>query len=92
MENPPKLSGIARHLFRNGLISSEKAEELLTKSQDSDSNIISLIVESTPITTKQIATSVSTAYGLPYLDITTVSTKDLPIHLLPEAFVRKARV
>src|SRR5437763_1526459 len=86
------LSGLARKLVADGLLSEEKAKEAQVKAQKAGLSIVSQIVDDKLAPTNKIAFSASSAFGVPMLDLSAIELDPEIVKLVSEKLMRQHRV
>ncbi len=83
------LSGLARQLVNQGLISEEAALEALKHSQDQKQPVINSLVEYGDVTHRTIAQAVAADFGLPCYDLSGLEPTSIPVDLISEDLIGK---
>ena len=81
------LSGLARQLVNQGLISEEAATEAVKHSRNSKQTLISSLVEYGDLTTTTISQAVAADFGLPCYDLSTLEPASIPADLIKEDLI-----
>jgi len=85
------LSGLARQLVNQGLVSEEAAQEAVQNSNDAKGKLplISALVENSDLTTSVIAQSIAADFGLPCYDLSGLESSSIPGDLISEELITK---
>ncbi|HEC29924.1 MAG TPA: type IV-A pilus assembly ATPase PilB [Gammaproteobacteria bacterium] len=88
-----QLSGLARRLVQDGLLEEEKAENAITESRKSKTQLVSYLVEKKILNGQQIAEAASHEFGVPLLDINSIDLEAAStfIKMVDERLIRKHR-
>lgn len=86
-----RLSGLARHLVRNGLLKEDEAYGLQEQSQQKRIPLVSLLVKERRLSAAQVALAAAEEFGIPLFDLTVFDIEYLPKGLINEKFVRQNR-
>ena len=81
------LSGLARQLVNQGLLSEDAALEALKHSQKEKQPLIKSLVEYGNVTTTVIAQSIAADFGLPCYDLSTLESVSIPADLISEDLI-----
>lgn len=81
------LSGLARQLVNQGLISEEAAIEAVKHSNDAKQPLISSLVEYGDVTTRTISQAVAADFGLPCYDLSCLEPTSIPADLIKEDLI-----
>ncbi|AOV17896.1 type IV-A pilus assembly ATPase PilB [Acidihalobacter aeolianus] len=86
-----RLSGLARHLVRNGLLKEDEAYGLQEQSQQKRIPLVSLLVKERRLSAGQVALAAAEEFGIPLFDLEAFDIEYLPKGLITEKFVRQNR-
>lgn len=89
---PVTLPGLARRLVSEGLLSHEKAADAVTTANRQKISLISYVVQNKLADARAIAASASEEFGIPVIDLDSISTDSFPKELVNEKLIRKHRV
>ena len=81
------LSGLARQLVNQGLISEEAATEAVKHSQEAKQPLITSLVEYGDVTTTTISQAIAADFGLPCYDLSTLEPTSIPADLVKEDLI-----
>ena len=81
------LSGLARQLVNQGLISEEAATEAMKHSQEAKQPLINSLVEYGDVTTATISQAIAADFGLPCYDLSTLEQSSIPADLIKEDLI-----
>jgi len=84
-----KLSGLARRLIVDGLLTEEKALEATDKAAHEKLPFVSYLVQHAKVDDRAIAEAASQEFGIPLFDLDTMDLEMASTKLVPEAMVRK---
>ncbi len=83
-----RLSGLARRLVDDNLISAESASEAVEQIADSKQPLVSYLVSNGLVGARDIARAASEEYGVPLFDLDVVDPDVLPTSLVEEKLIR----
>jgi len=83
------LSGLARQLVNQGLISEEAAVEAMKHSRDTKQSLIKSLIEYGDLTTGVISQAVAADFGLPCYDLSSLEPTSIPEDLISEDLINK---
>ena len=86
------LTGLVKHLHNRELISKEAAEKLIEESRQTETSQVALLLKSDNITSRKLSLLISDIYSLPFFNLDSIITEDMPLSLLPEEFIRSRHV
>ncbi|AOU98992.1 type IV-A pilus assembly ATPase PilB [Acidihalobacter yilgarnensis] len=86
-----RLSGLARHLVRSGLLKEEEAYGLQEQSQQKRIPLVSLLIKQSHLTPPQVALAAAEEFGIPLFDLSVFDLEYLPKALINEKLVRQNR-
>ncbi|OBS09049.1 type IV-A pilus assembly ATPase PilB [Acidihalobacter prosperus] len=86
-----RLSGLARHLVRSGLLKEEEAYRLQEQSQQKRIPLVSLLTKEGRLTPPQVALAAAEEFGIPLFDLSVFDLEHLPKSLINEKQVRQNR-
>lgn len=90
MNNPaPSLSGLARRLVKDGLITEELARESISKSQKEGRPLPFELIESGDLNSAQICLAASDEFGTPIFDLSCIQPTSIPGKLVDSKLVSK---
>ncbi len=89
MDHSPRLSGLARKLVANGLLSEDQARQAQEEAAKKSISFVAELVESKTLDAYNIAETGAYEFGVPVFDITTIDTESLATKLVDEKLVRK---
>ena len=84
-----KLSGLARRLIADGMLTEEKALEATDKAAHEKLPFVSYLVQHAKVDDRAIAEAASQEFGIPLFDLDTMDLEMASTKLVPEAMVRK---
>lgn len=91
MENAALLSGLAKRLIRDNILSNEEAATATETAASQKIPFITHIVQSNMASARDIAIAASDEFGSPVIDIESVSSDVAPNELVSENLIRKHR-
>ncbi|HET8554970.1 MAG TPA: ATPase, T2SS/T4P/T4SS family, partial [Rhodanobacteraceae bacterium] len=86
------LSGTARRLVTDGILAENDAREAMRKAMAEHVPLASWLVEKGMVDSARMAEVASAEFGIPLLDATAVSLKQMPLELVSEALINKHQV
>lgn len=89
---PSKLSGIARMLVQEKLISEEEANAVQNQANIQKTPFISQIIASRKISAEKIAETSARAFGFPYINLDAINTDYLPTKAIDTKLMQANRV
>lgn len=91
-ESTIKLSGLARMLVQEKLLSEDEATAIQSQAATLETSFTTQVIVSKKITAEKIATSASKAFGFPYFDLNALNTDYLPEKAIDVDLMKKNRV
>lgn len=89
MSQAPKLTGLARKLILDGLVSEETAVKTQQQAlKDKNSFIKQLVVDKT-LPALKVAVAASQEFGIPLVDLSAIDSESLPVDLVDEKLITK---
>src|ERR1044071_7748781 len=85
------LSGLARRLIADGLLSEEKAREIQARVAKEEGSLVTLLVETKSVPAARIAETASLEFGVPLLDLSAVDPDVSLLKNLNERLIRQHR-
>jgi type IV pilus assembly protein PilB len=85
------LSGLARRLIQDELISEQDAEQAFQNALKDRIPFVAYLVEKKILDSRRIATSASKEFGVPLFDLTALDKENMPTSLVEEKLIRKHR-
>ena len=89
MDDTPRLSGLARKLVTNGLLTEDQAQQAQADSIKNKHSFVAQVVESKTLDAYKIAETGAYEFGVPLFDITTIDMDTQVIQLVDEKLVLK---
>ncbi|MES9934848.1 MAG: type IV-A pilus assembly ATPase PilB [Sedimenticola sp.] len=86
------ITGLARRLIQDNLLSETQAQELLQESRKKRIPFVSHIVEKKILQSDQIAVAASQEFGVPLFDLEALDLEHAPVDLVDEKLIRKHHV
>ncbi|MES9959868.1 MAG: type IV-A pilus assembly ATPase PilB [Sedimenticola sp.] len=86
------ITGLARRLIQDNLLSETQAQELLQESRKKRLPFVSHIVEKKILQSDQIAVAASQEFGVPLFDLEALDLEHAPVDLVDEKLIRKHHV
>ncbi|MET0085967.1 MAG: type IV-A pilus assembly ATPase PilB [Sedimenticola sp.] len=86
------ITGLARRLIQDNLLSETQAQELLQESRKKRVPFVSHIVEKKILQSDQIAVAASQEFGVPLFDLEALDLEHAPVDLVDEKLIRKHHV
>ena len=86
------VSGLARRLIQDDLLTETQAQELLQESLKKRMSFVSHVVEKKVLDSAQIAIAASQEFGVPLFDLEALDIENAPIKLVDEKLIRKHHV
>ena len=83
------LSGLARRLVQDGLITEETIEEVNTEAAKKKKTLVSYLVENKILESGEIASAASQEFGVPLFDLSAIDLESAPIQLVEEKLITK---
>src|SRR5215467_10225226 len=85
------LSGLARRLIADGLLTEDKARDIQARVAKDEGTLVSLLVESKAVSPAKIAETASLEFGVPLLDLSSVEMDVSLLKNLNERLIRQHR-
>ncbi len=82
------LSGLARRLIQDGLLSEKDAEEVFTEAVRQRVPFVTRLVEKGVLDSRRIASTASQEFGVPLFDLDAMDPELLPVSLVDEKLIR----
>jgi type IV pilus assembly protein PilB len=92
MQNPTstiKLSGLARRLVTDGLLSEQEADSAQVSAKEAKQSFVSYLVQHKIVSSQSIASLASQEFGVPIFDITTMNMELAATALIDEKLIRQ---
>lgn len=89
MSETPKLSGLARKLILDGLVSEENAAIVQKQATKDGNSFIKQLVISKILSAVKIAVAASQEFGIPLIDLAAIDQDSLPIDIVDEKLIQK---
>ncbi|MCK4710468.1 MAG: type IV-A pilus assembly ATPase PilB, partial [Gammaproteobacteria bacterium] len=89
MATAPKLTGLARKLILDGLITEENAVKAQQEAQKEKNSFIKQLVVSNVLPAVKIAVAASQEFGVPLIDLSAVDQESLPIDIVDDKLIQK---
>jgi len=89
MATAPKLTGLARKLILDGLITEDKAVAAQQQAQKEKVSFIKQLVESKALSAQKIAVAASQEFGIPLIDLAAMDNEAFPVDLVDEKLITK---
>jgi type IV pilus assembly protein PilB len=92
MQNPTstiKLSGLARRLVTDGLLSEQEADSAQVSAKEAKQAFVSYLVQHKIVSSQSIASLASQEFGVPIFDITTMNMELAATALIDEKLIRQ---
>ncbi|MES9956143.1 MAG: type IV-A pilus assembly ATPase PilB [Sedimenticola sp.] len=86
------ITGLARRLIQDNLLSETQAQELLQESRKKRIPFVSHVVEKKILQSDQIAVAASQEFGVPLFDLEALDLEHAPVDLVDEKLIRKHHV
>lgn len=83
------LSGLAKCLIQEGLITEKDAKTFIQEAQKNKVSLISYLVANKLVDSRTIASKASSEFGMPFFDLDAIDPRSLPINLVSEKLIRK---
>ncbi len=90
-ENSVRITGLARLLINEGLLSEEQAAQALRDAAEAGQPLVAWLVDKALVDADAIATVASREYGVPVFDLDAMDTEQMPISLVDEKLILKHR-
>jgi type IV pilus assembly protein PilB len=87
----PNLSGLARRLILDGLLSEEEVLQATEQARRKRVGFVSYLVENKILSSGEIAESGSQEFGVPLMDLNALDLRQAPVTLVQEKLIRKHR-
>ncbi|MCB1723278.1 MAG: type IV-A pilus assembly ATPase PilB [Chromatiaceae bacterium] len=84
-----QLGGIARRLVQDGLLSQDQATLAVDEANSAKRSLVSHLVTSGLIGSREVAVAASAEYGVPLFDLDAIDPATMPTSLVDEKLVRK---
>ena len=84
-----KFGGLALRLINDGLISEENASKAQQKARAEQVSLTTYLVKNNYVQTDALAHCAAMEFGMPLLDLSTLSLDSIPIGLVPEKLIRQ---
>jgi type IV pilus assembly protein PilB len=85
----PTISGLARCLIQQGLLTEETAMQCLRTAQSNKTPFVSQVVNQKLVDSRTIANVSSAEFGLPFLDLDIIDLTQIPMKLISEKLIRQ---
>jgi len=89
MATAPKLTGLARKLILDGLITEESAVETQKQAQKEKVSFIKQLVVSKVLSAEKIAVAASQEFGIPLIDLAAMDTESFPVDIVDDKLITK---
>jgi len=89
MATAPKLTGLARKLILDGLITEEKAVAAQQQAQKEKISFIKQLVDSKALSAEKIAVAASQEFGIPLIDLAAMDSEAFPVDIVDEKLITK---
>ncbi len=90
-ENSVRITGLARLLVNEGLLSEEQAAQALRDAAEAGQPLVAWLVDKALVDADAIANVASREYGVPVFDLDAMDTEQMPISLVDEKLILKHR-
>ncbi len=84
-----KLTGLARKLAADGLLDEDQASEAVAHSKTTKTPFVSYLVENQLISSRAIALSATTEFGVPFFDLDSIDKETIPVDVVNEKIILK---
>jgi len=84
-----RLSGLARRLVQDGLLSEEQANAATEAAASANRPLVSYLVREGMVGARDVAVAASHEYGVPLFDLDAIDPANMPTNLVEEKLVRK---
>ncbi len=84
-----RISGLARRLINDGLLSEQDAADSQKEAHDNGISLTTYLVKNEIVDSGNLAHAASNEFGIPLLNITSIDLESLPSNLVPEKLIRK---
>jgi len=84
-----RLGGLARRLVQDGLLSEEQAAAATEEANDAKRPLVSHLVTSGLVQSREVAVAASIEYGVPLFDLAAIDPEHMPSDLVEEKLLRK---
>lgn len=88
-ETPIRLSGLARRLVTDGLLSEEDAASAQNKAKEAKQAFVSFLVHNKLVDSPNIALAASQEFGVPLFDVRAMDVESIPKGLIKEDLIRQ---
>lgn len=82
------LSGLARCLIMNNLLSEQEAEKAFQEARKKRTHFVTYLVENKLLGSREIAEAASMEFGVPFFDLDALDIESAPIDLVEEKLLR----
>lgn len=89
MATAPKLTGLARKLILDGLITEEKAVAAQEKAQKEKISFIKQLVDGKVLSAEKIAVAASQEFGIPLIDLSAMDSEVFPVDIVDDKLIQK---
>ena len=89
MEKVIKLSGLARRLTLDGLLTESEADQARNKAVEANQTFVHYLISAKILTSEEIASSASKTFGLPLFDLNTLNIDIISKDLLDEKLIHQ---
>ncbi|HHI75893.1 MAG TPA: type IV-A pilus assembly ATPase PilB [Gammaproteobacteria bacterium] len=90
-ENSIRITGLARLLVNEGLLSEEQAAQALQDAAEAGQPLVAWLVDKGLVDADAVATVASREYGVPVFDLDAMDTEQMPVSLVDEKLILKHR-
>ncbi|MDH5393748.1 MAG: type IV-A pilus assembly ATPase PilB [Gammaproteobacteria bacterium] len=89
MATAPKLTGLARKLILDGLISEETAISVQQQAEKEKHSFIKQLVANNALSAQKIAVAASQEFGIPLIDLSVIEQESLPLDIVDQKLIQK---
>ena len=83
------VSGLARRLIQDSILSEEQAQTALQSSLDKKQGFVTYLIEKKMANSLEVANAASIEFGVPLLDLSAIDLVDAPVDLVEEKLLRR---
>lgn len=91
MATSVSLSGLAKRLIKDSIITQDVAENATSAAMEQKIPLVTYLIQSSSANAKDIAIAAADEFGTPIIDLESIATDSLPKDLVSEKLVRKHR-
>ncbi len=87
-----RLSGLARRLVDDAVLTAEDARELTLAANDQRTTLLALLINADSVSADTLAAAAALEFGLPMVDIQALDLNDAPLDLVNESLINRHKI